>query len=472
LELYVNRTPDPGTSVFTFSGAPKRNKREQKFYIGKGVDGSYRSGIEATVGTDPVTLIVNITTPYAPCLSFGKERDLSEIVRSEVAAATVKKAVNMAVASAKGEKAPRGERPVSQKVFLFARFAEAAKIAGGDGKYEFSQRQLFYVMRPEFIEYYGKEPKWGTYTNILTQYENERGNISGLYRDNRGSLYVPHGGGVIPIGTQSVAEFKRPEWKFHKILYCEKEGFFPTLRAAKWPEKWDCALLTSKGYASRAAKDLIDMMEDDGEPIMCFCIHDADADGTMIFQSLVEKTASRGKRKVEIINLGLDPEEAVNMGLPSESVEKKNRKKKVASYIPSEWRSWFRDNRIELNAMTTPQFLSWLDAKMEQFEPKKLIPPLDAIREKFKDQLLTDIGEAIEKKILKEAKADEQTTAAFNEALEGVDENTWEPEIVKALEEAPTLEWRDPVEALTGNLAKEMFPEPEPEPEIEKEDQE
>jgi hypothetical protein len=122
--------------------------------------------------------------------------------------------------------------------------------------------------------------------------------------------------------------------------------------------------------------------------------------------------------------------------------------------------------------MTTPQFLSWLDAKMEQFEPKKLIPPLDAIREKFKDQLLTDIGEAIEKKILKEAKADEQTTAAFNEALEGVDENTWEPEIVKALEEAPTLEWRDPVEALTGNLAKEMFPEPEPEPEIEKEDQE
>jgi len=454
LKLYVNRTPDPGTSTLTYSGEPKRNKRNQRFLIGKGVDGSYRWGVDATVGTDPVTLIVNITTPHAPCLSFGKERDLSGIVRSEVAAATVKKAVNMAVASAKGEKAPRGERPVSQKDFLFARFHEAARVAGGDGKYEFSQRQLFYVMRPEFIEYFGKEPKWGTYTSILTQYENERGNIPGLYRDARGTLYVPHINREIPIGTKSVAEFKRPEWTFHKILYCEKEGFFPTLRAAKWPEKWDCALLTSKGYASRAVKDLLDMLEDDGEAVTCFCIHDADADGTMIYQTLVEATASRGKRKVEVINLGLDPAEALTMGLPSESVEKKNRKKKVARYIPFEWRSWFRKNRIELNAMTTPQFLSWLDSKMEQHGPKKLIPPSEVIREEFEAELLTKVDAAITERILKEAKAGEQIEVAFENAKEKVLGENWEPEIIEALEENPTFGWRSPVTDIAGRIAK------------------
>ena len=36
----------------------------------------------------------------------------------------------------------------------------------------------------------------------------------------------------------------------------------------------------------------------------------------MIFQTLQEGTKARPGRRVEIVNLGLDPAEAVDMGLP------------------------------------------------------------------------------------------------------------------------------------------------------------
>ena len=395
---------------------------------------------------------VNITTPYIPFLSDGKAPDLTGIVLSGVLQDVLQKMARAAKREARRSVSRKGPA-ISQKQIMLSAFPEGANVAGGEGKYEFSQRQLFYVVRPSVIEQCGKEPDYGYFCEVLTEYENENGPIPGLYRDNRGVLYVPHEGSEIPLGTRTVAEFKRPEWTFHKILYCEKEGFFPTLRSAQWPERWDCALLTSKGYASRAVKDLLDMLEDDGEPIMCFCIHDADSDGTRIYQSLVEETKSRGKRRVEVINLGLEPEEGLSMGLPSEKVDRKTGKA-PADYVLSPWREWLQENRIELNAMTTPQFISWLDSKMEQFDPKKLIPPSETIREEFEAELLTKVDAAITERILKEAKAGEQIKVAFDAAKEKVMGENWEPEIRKALEVNPTLGWREPVTAIAGRIAK------------------
>lgn len=438
LRLYMNRTPAAAATPLT-----SWSKNSQSFYFSPG-------SIRVNVGKKPLSVRVHISTPYIPFLSGGKAPDLSAILRSEVMTETVQKTVNIAKRKARTASPARGSAP-SQKQVMLETFSEAAKIAGGDGKYEFSQRQLFYVVRPFVADRAGEDLQYEHFTRVLTEYENENGDMPGLYRDNRGTLYVPHGGGEIPIGTKSVAQFKRPSWTFHKILYCEKEGFFPTLRSAQWPERWDCALLTSKGYASRAVKDLLDMLEDDGEPVMCFCIHDADSDGTMIFQSLVEETASRGKRKVEIVNLGLDPAEAVTMGLPSEKVDR-SKGKSPADYVSPEERDWLRRHRIELNAMTTPQFLSWLDRKMEQFEPKKLIPPSGVIQEEFERELFSSVEGAVTEKILREARAKEQIQAAFKETKEKVAGESWEQEIREALEKRPALGWRAPVKVIAEEI--------------------
>src|SRR5262249_49281729 len=130
-------------------------------------------------------------------------------------------------------------------------------------------------------------PSWGWFQKVVGQVEEEQGHdLDGIARDNRGTLYQPHTGEEIPLGTITVEKYQRPEWTFNKILYCEKEGFFPIFKDARWPERWDCALLTSKGYATRAAKDVIDLLGETDEEIIFFCIHDADGPGTMIFENL------------------------------------------------------------------------------------------------------------------------------------------------------------------------------------------
>jgi len=68
-----------------------------------------------------------------------------------------------------------------------------------------------------------------------------------MYRDPRGTIYHPHLGEEFPLGTLSVEDYQRPEWTFNKILYVEKEGFFPILKEMKWPERNDCALPQFQG---------------------------------------------------------------------------------------------------------------------------------------------------------------------------------------------------------------------------------
>lgn len=116
-------------------------------------------------------------------------------------------------------------------------------------------------------------------------------------------------------------------------------------------------------------RDLVDKVAEHDEPCTIFCVHDADAFGTMIYQKFQEETKARGARKIKIINLGLEPCEAIEAGLQIEEVEESNKAKAVANYVldrpdGEHWREWLQTHRIELNAMTTPEFIAWLDRKM------------------------------------------------------------------------------------------------------------
>ena len=64
--------------------------------------------------------------------------------------------------------------------------------------------------------------------------------------------------------------------------------------------------MSSKGFSTRAARDLVDKLAEHDEPVTIFCVHDADASGTMIYQTFQEATKARGARKIKIVNLGLE----------------------------------------------------------------------------------------------------------------------------------------------------------------------
>jgi hypothetical protein len=178
---------------------------------------------------------------------------------------------------------------------------------------------------------HGQELLTGNFKRIITDYESEHGEIPGMYREPRGLLYHPHAGDDIPLGTLTVKDYERPIWTFNKLLYVEKEGFSEALKADGWPERHDCALMSSKGFTTRAARDLVDKLAEHDEPVTIFCAHDADAYGTMIYQTFQEATKARGARKVKIVNLGLEPWEAIEANLEVERVPRDHQRKAVAA---------------------------------------------------------------------------------------------------------------------------------------------
>jgi hypothetical protein len=221
----------------------------------------------------------------------------------------------------------------------------------------------------------------------------------GIYRDDRGTLYHPHLAEWLSLGSLMVEAYERPEWTFNKIVYSEKGGPFPSLVDMGWPERNDCALLTSKGFATRAARDLIDLMADTGEEIQIFCIHDADGPGTMIYQALQEATKARPARRVRVVNLGLEPEEALTMGLQPEPVSRKDKKAvTVADYVRDTWKQWLQDHRVELNAMNPSALLEWLDRKMEPYA-SKVLPPDDVLH----DHLNAAIADQVRQQLIEDA---------------------------------------------------------------------
>ena len=155
-----------------------------------------------------------------------------------------------------------------------------------------------------------------------------------MYHEPRGSIYHPHRGETITLGDLMVEQYKRPPWLFNKVVYIEKEGASEALKAIRWPERHDCMPMSSKGFSTRAARDLIDKLVEHDEPVTVCAVTDADAYGTMIQQTLQQATKARGARKVTIVRLGLQPWEAIEIGLVVEEVASA---RSIRGGIPATW---------------------------------------------------------------------------------------------------------------------------------------
>ena len=231
----------------------------------------------------------------------------------------------------------------------------------------------------------------------------------------------------------------------------QPERFFEALKEAAWPERHDCALLTSKGQPTRAARDLLDLLGETGEEILFFAVHDADAAGTLIYQSLQEATRARPERRVRVVNLGLEPEEAVAMGLEVEDVDAGERRKPIAAYVPADCRDWLRYHRVELNAMTTPQFIAWLDDKMAAFGNGKLVPPAAVLTNDLNDTLEHRLHREITEQILREARIDEKVAAALQQIVLPTVEDLLVT-VDQALADKPAASWRAAIEQIADEV--------------------
>jgi hypothetical protein len=393
-------------------------------------------GIRAPQGS--YDLLLNVTTPYCPLTSDGKEPDLKPFAPTIVA--------SLERVLKKARRSTATEKGLSQKDLVLASLNSAVAKVSGDGEYRFNERQLFYVSRPLVMEKTGKPLTINNFKTILTDYESEHGEIAGMYRDVRGSISHPHRGEEIPLGTLSVEQYERPPWEFNKLLYIEKEGANEALRAADWDRRHDCAIMSSKGFSTRAARDLVDKLADSGdagEPVTIFCAHDADAFGTMIFQTFQEETKARPRRRFEVINIGLEPWEALAIGLEVEDVEEAERRKPVADYVLARgqrWVDWLQRHRVELNAMTTPQLIAWLDSKMAEHGGKKIIPPSTVVESDFQHRLREKARAAVVEEILRMADVDARVTALLD-SIRSPTADQLVAGVKRSLKHRPAIHW-------------------------------
>ena len=454
----VNRTPVTGDIM------ARRDERDID------IDGC---GLYHTVAkakkTEHFDIWLNITTPYMPLLSNGKAPNLKPFIDEITAAVT--RVVRKAHRPKTGDK-------VTQKSIVLDNLDDVIAENSGDGAYRFNERQVFYGLRPIIRAEIGEELKIGNFKSIIDDYEEEHGEIPGMYREPRGSITHPHRNETITLGTLMVEEYERPEWTFNKLIYIEKEGANEALKDNGWLERHDCTVMSSKGYSTRAARDLIDKLAEHDEPITVFAVTDADAFGSMIYQTLQEETQARGARNITIINLGLHPWEAIAMGLEVEEVEVKqnkageDRRKPVADYVKKAdksgkhgkvpvgkapdgetWEQWLQTHRVELNAMTTPQFIEWLDGKMAAAKHGKLIPPNEVLEVELKARIEEKVRADITERILLEAKIDDQVKAAVD-AIKTPRAATLVKDIKRLFKTKPERDWRSHIEAVATERTK------------------
>jgi hypothetical protein len=414
---------------------------------------AFGCGLSHTIATAPIGaeffITLNVITPFMPITSDGKEPNLKPFLTTIMTVA--EKAVRKA-------HRPTAETRVSQKDIVFDNLDDAIATVSGDAQFRFTERQVLYVVRKVVHDEIGETLTTTNFKGIITDYEAEYGEIPLMYREPRGSIYHPHRGETITLGTLMVEDYERPAWTFNKLVYIEKEGFSEALKEVRWAERHDCMLMSSKGFTTRAARDLVDKLAEHDEPVTVFCVHDADGHGTTIFQTFQEATRARGARKIRIVNLGLEPWEAIAMGLEVEEIEPGKKRRPVADYVlkrtdrapdGTKWEKWLQTHRVELNAMTTPAFIEWLDGKLADYD--KLIPPPEILAAELNARVEDKLRAAIIERVLREANVDGQVADAIAQ-IETPDSTALTAGVKQLFKVMSDAHWRDHIEAVANEL--------------------
>ncbi len=275
---------------------------------------------------------------------------------------------------------------------VFQVLPAAIQAATDNGRLPANVRALYYKVRDAIQAYTPKELDYGYFSqNVLIRYwqENERNPL--IYNDPRGVLYAPHSESIIQLGTFEVDQYSFPAHEYNKILYIEKKGLWHTVKAANLHKKYDMAVIAGEGYSSEAIRILLDKAQT-GQNYTIFVLHDADPDGYNILRTIQDSTKRMPGHNIEVIDLGLRVQDAIDLKINSETF---TRKKELAQdlelneiergYFGGELKmigtkkNWLCQ-RIELNAMSARQLVDYIDKGISQALEqrqldKKVIPP-------------------------------------------------------------------------------------------------
>lgn len=350
------------------------------------------------------------------------------------------------------------QREWTLKEAVFRVLQEAYDHGTGGGIYPLSVKDLHYGVRPLIQQYTGKELDLNYFSQTLVPlYRKEVAPMPNLFYFPRGILYEPHTGVEIPLGTREVENYVFPAWLYDKILYIEKRGVAEALKVVKLGDRYDMAIVAAEGYATEACRVLF-AHADKQKKYTIFVMHDADPYGYNIARTLREETGRMPGYSVDVIDIGLKLEAALESGLQTEVFVRKNALPKELVLSDAE-RKYFEGKqvsfgkkpswecqRIEINAMPVPDRIKLIEQKLQEHGvTQKVIPDADALPDLASDIYDDAIGAYVDRYLdqlldidaIREAVREKLTSAVpLDDARAWIDE---------AIAEDDAIAWRDAV---------------------------
>jgi hypothetical protein len=415
VEVWVDCEPVENGDNTTFVFFPFINRSPSLAYVRYSADSAglrlYDCGLDFKVAgakRAQYSIAVSIITPYLRLTGDGKAPYLADF----------QEAIDKAVTGAANKAYRYMIRPatkVSIKDAAYAVLKDAYLKASDNGKLPAKARQIMYAARGEILRLTGRkkfDDKRFT-QELLPDYINgnpeETADWDVIY-DARGNLIEPHTRRRVPLGTLQVRQYlgdrpafgpatkveadafyptSGPKNRYRNILFVEKEGFDELFEAVQLAERYDTAVMSTKGMSVVAARELLDRLADDVDNV--FVMHDLDVSGFSIAGTL--GTNSRRytfENEVPIVELGLRLEDVEAMGLEAEAVKVDNaaaRRETLELHGATEAEIEFLAEpdddgmcrRVELNAMTSRQLVNFVEAKLDEYGVKKVVPESGAL---------------------------------------------------------------------------------------------
>jgi hypothetical protein len=285
--------------------------------------------------------------------------------------------------------------------------------ASANGTLPASARQVMYQARPFIQEKMGGQQLSDQYfcQQLLPNYIEEHGVDWDVVYDDRGHFTEPHTKKSIGLGTIGVRDYLAgvsapqlqepgfasgdvntlgPDGCFGAMLFIEKEGFLPLFEAVHLPERYDLAIMSTKGMSSTAARTLIDSLCKHQVPLLV--LHDFDKAGFSIIGTLRRDTRRYTfNNKTKIIDLGLRLADIRKLGLEA-SVEdafdrgrdSAKRENLLLNGATRDEVNFLLNQRVELNALKSDQLVTFIERKLDEHGVKKIIPDKEPLAETYR----------------------------------------------------------------------------------------
>jgi hypothetical protein len=383
-----------------------------------GADGPSLDSILAEqeiTATEPVIFVLHLAYPAVNYLDRGKS---SIALPSSIASALVDAVKTATWKWAKQRKREKRDlrarwnrlnvmarqRTVSVKAAAWEIMEEAYLKASANDTLPAKARQIMYAARP-YIQATATNDLSAGFDNYFSQtllpdYVEKQGVDWNVVYDARGHFQEPHTRHKVPLGTLEVRTYLNsirgyaapaisvklsnghfptfgPQHRYGGVMFVEKEGFQALFDAVKLAERYDLAIMSTKGMSVTASRRLAEeLCGPHGIPLLL--LHDFDKSGFSIAGTLQRDTRRYTfSRSFEVYDLGLRMEDIA--GLETERVMHKASDEAVAANLRENGASeeeirFLLRQRVELNAFTSDQLVAFIERKLAEVGIRKVVP--------------------------------------------------------------------------------------------------